>query len=432
MPIFEYAAQDKLGNDVRGVVYGSSMDQAASELARMGMQVTQLQIQAGSEYTEQAAPPRPVEHSSIPPQAPTHQRNYVATSIFGPVVGKISLPTLAFTFRQLGTLFSAGVNPVEVFESLAAQTSHPKMKRLLDEFKHHTMEGRPISFGMQRYPEVFTPLMLSIIRTGEEGGFVDQSMSQIANYLDRDIALRNLLRKVTIYPKLVLGASILIIGGASEIIKTVAPNSPISLSSPLTSWVTWLFLGPALIGLFLFIRIGLANPKVKYNWDAFVLKIPFIGRTYHQFAMAKFGRAFGALYLAGVPVTKALPLSADACGNEFLRSKIYQHARNLEEGAGIYETFKQTGAFDPIVLNMVSTGERTGELDQMLNKVSEYYEGEAETRSVQMGWVIGSVALLFVAVYVGYVYITNMSRVTSTYYNTAEQAGDENRDDSNK
>ena len=132
--------------------------------------------------------------------------------------------------------------------------------------------------------------------------------------------------------------------------------------------------------------------------------------------MAKFGRAFGALYRAGVPMTKIIKLSADACGNEYIRAKLYPAVKVLESGAGITETLKSTGALSPIVIDMLATGEQTGNLDQMLNKMSDYYQDEAKTRSIQLGQVMGVLALGIVAVYIAFIVITfymNMGQNTS-------------------
>ena len=137
--------------------------------------------------------------------------------------------------------------------------------------------------------------------------------------------------------------------------------------------------------------------------------------------MAKFGRAFGALYQAGVPLPKIVMLAADACGNEYMRAKLYPASKVLEGGAGITETLKSTGALSPIVINMLSTGEQTGNLDQMLNKMSDYYQDEAKTRSIQLGTFMGVLAFLVVAVYIGFI-------VISTYKGMGDQIQSQTKD----
>ncbi|MEI8282933.1 MAG: type II secretion system F family protein [Armatimonadota bacterium] len=462
MPTFQYQAVRADGESINGFVFGTSLDTAMGDLMKRGLSVQSIGVAstANDPLTGLAPPPQqaaaqidtpqpaPIDyasdyivdgrglkiensvsaansvgagvesyagHSGFVGGPSTEQRSYVSTSVVGPLVGKVSLPTLAFFYNQLGTMLRAGVPMVQCLDTLSRQTNDPRFQHVVREMKGHVENGRPMTAGMQRYPEVFTPVMLSIIRTGEEGGFLDESLFTVAKYTEDEIELRNLYRRVTLYPKLLIGASMLIITGANLIISLVAPGGK-GLTSPLTNISTWFILGPILIGMFLFFRVGLANFGIKYNWDMFITKIPYIGNTVKQTSMAKFGRAFGALYRAGVPLTKIIKLSADACGNEYMRAKLYPAVKVLESGAGITETLKSTGALSPIVIDMLATGEQTGNLDQMLNKMSDYYQDEAKTRSIQLGTLMGVLAFCIVAIYIGYIIIMfymNMGQNTS-------------------
>lgn len=409
MPIFEYQATDNNGRVVRGTVYGTSPEAASQELISKGYAVTHID----GDTLERRPMFTPLAESEIPLNTATAPgpRSYIATSVVGPVAGKVSLTQQTFFFRQAAAMFAAGVNPAETFETLAGQTSSPKFKKVITELRDQALEGRPMSFGMQRYPEVFSPLVLSIIRAGEEGGFVEGAMHQIADYLDREIALTNLKRKLTFYPKLTVVMSVVIFGGANIFIKSQAPSSSISLWNPLSQPSTWVWLGPLIIAIFLFLRVGLANARIKYNWDLAGVLVPFVGNTIHQLAMARFGRAFGALYKAGVPIQKGFTLAADACGNEYLRAKMYPAFRGLENGATIAETLDATRAFSPIVMNMIKTGEKSGNLDGMLTKMAEYYEGEAEVRATQASHVFAVVMLMVVAIFVLYLLLVNYGRI---------------------
>jgi type IV pilus assembly protein PilC/MSHA biogenesis protein MshG len=316
----------------------------------------------------------------------------------------VPLKDLAFFFRQYATMMEAGVPIVQSLGTLAGQARDPKLRRILSEMRGHVEAGRPSSAGMQRYPEVFSPVIVSLVRAGEEGGFPADALSSAADYLDREIELRNLYRRITFYPKLQVVLSILIILGANMILGFLGSSN--RLSSPLTNPVTWVCLGPLIVLLFLFFRVGLANARVRYNYDMITSKIPYLGTTLKQLAMSKFGRAFGALYKGGVSIPQCFRMAADACGNEYLRAEMQGASQALREGAGIAETFRATGAFSPIVLDMVSTGEQTGNLDQMLNKMADFYEDEAATRSTQTAQVVGVILGLAVAIYIAYIVIT--------------------------
>lgn len=398
MPVFEFRATDREGKAINGNLVSESFATASAQLSERGYNI--LHLGSAASVNDPVVPPA-AETSGRDISTP---RNFVETNIVGPLVGVVPLKDLLFFFRQLATMLSAGVNIVQSMDTLSKQTGDAKLRTIIREAREHVMEGRPMSAGLQRYPEVFTPLMMSLIRVGEKSGFLDKALSQSADYIEREIELRNLIRRVTIYPKLVIGASILIIIGANAVLAML--NTQSRLSSPLTSPATWLLLGPLIVGAFLFFRVGVKVPSVKQLYDNLILRIPGIGKTIHMLAMAKFGRSFAALYSGGVGVPEAVRLSADACGSEELRKRIYDAAGGLEEGAGITETFARTGAFSPILLDMVRTGETTGNLDVMLTKVGDYYEDEAKTRSVQSATILGVVCLLAVAIYVGYIVVT--------------------------
>lgn len=401
MPIFEFQATDAAGKKVSGTVTGTSLDSAARDLSGRGLLVSDVRLanRLGDPLAEPVAEKRP---QVTPPVSDPlmMQRNRWQTLLFGPLLGRVALSDLSFFFRQFAAMLDAGVNPMQSLNTLSTQTRSRKLQGILRELSEQAHAGRPVSFGMQRYPEVFSPLIMGLVRAGEKGGFLPNSCSQIAEYLEAEIRLRNMIRRETFWPKLTLFGGTVVIAAASAVINAVRPNSEIQISSPLSSAGTWLWLGPLIVGLFLFVRLVLPIPTVKYYWDALLIHLPYLGTTLKQFAMAKFGRALGALYKGGAPIHESFRLAADACGNEFLRSQMASGFKGLETGGGITETLAKTGAFSPIVLDMLATGEQTGSLDKTLTKAAEYYEGEAEVRAVSMGKVFGLLVFFAVAIYV--------------------------------
>lgn len=425
MPSFEYEATRADGGRVTSVAIGRSMDEVLQSLSQQGLQVVRIQdaysahdplrvapaapvaLESAAE-SEEAFPEetRTVHEESAAPRAlpPLGKRNVLLTNLLGPLINRVPLRELSFFFRQFGTMVEAGVPMVTTLQTLSGQSRHFKLKKLLMEMSRVVDSGLPISAVMQRYPEDFSPLVISLIRAGEEGGFLGQSARTVSEYMDHEMEIRNLYKRETFMPKLYIFASILVIGGANLIISSLKLSG--GLSSPLNNIQTWYVLAPIIIGLFLFFRVGLSFYYLKLAWDAFILYIPYLGKTVHQFAMAKFGRAFSALYKGGVPITKAVLLSADASGNEWIRSRIYPAIKSIEGGAGISDTLAATHVFSPIVLNMMSTGESTGSLDQMLTKMSEFYEEEGKLRAKQTANVVGVLVMLGVGCYIGYIVIT--------------------------
>ncbi len=435
MPSFEYTAVNASGQAETGTVLGISLSDAVQRLSNRGLQVEKInvaqfvgdplaQTPAAVVIAPVTSPPTtelPANQTPIvePPRTsapPVEARSYVETSVVGPLVGKVGLNHLMFFFRQFAAMVEAGIPMVNTLDTVGKQTRDPRLKMVINEMKGHVLEGRGISAGMQRYPEIFSPLHVSLTRVGEEGGFLANAARQIADYIEQDIRIRNTYKRALFMPKATVIGSIVIILAANLIISFLTGGKGQGIESPLTTLAVWMVLGPVLVGIFLFFRIGLANPRIKYNWDQFLLKLPYLGNTLQQFAMAKFGRAFGALYSGGVPIPKAIQLAADACGNEYLRAQIHPASRRLEGGDRITETMAQTGAFTPIVIDMMNTGESTGNLDTMLNKVSDYYEDEAEVRAQQLGKVVGVVAVILVGIYIGYVVISFYVKIFAGTY----------------
>lgn len=421
MPTFEYQAQSASGAIESGLVEGATLDGVVQDLASKGLKVTQIGFSTPGSAPSFAGPPQaqapygyersaPVQEQGRGPQfnlpPDLQQRSYLATSVWGPLVGQVPLTDLSFFFRQAATMFRAGVGMSQSLNTLASQGRNPKLTGIVREMSRAVDQGLPMSVVMQRYPEVFSGVMLSVLRAGEEGGFLDQALTTISDYIDQEVELRNLYRRVTFWPKLEIAASIVVILAANAIIAAVGRPGSMTLSSPLTTLTTWYVLGPLIVIIFLFLRVGLANPRIRYNWDAFLVTVPYAGETLRYLAMAKFGRAFSALHQAGVPMERSLRMSADACGNEYLRAKIYPASRRLQEGEGITETFASTQAFSPIVMDMVRTGEMTGEVDKMLTRSSDFYIEESKVRQHQLATVVGVFVMFLVACYIGYLVIT--------------------------
>ncbi|MCZ7579708.1 MAG: type II secretion system F family protein [Fimbriimonadaceae bacterium] len=407
MAIFEYKGHDSEGKPVTGTVIGPSMASVADDLSKRGVRVAHLG-ESSMPNDPLAEPARRVESPrtpEAPPRDPTLEaRSRWMSEVVAPLVSPVPLSALLFFFRQLGSMVSAGVGVVQSLHTLSTQTPNATLRPIVAELKVHAEQGRPISVGLERYPEVFPPVMLNLVRVGEETGTLDKALGLVAHYIEQEIELRNLYRRVTLYPKLVIGSSIVIILATNWIIGYFGKTG--GIASPLTNPVTWLFLGPLLVLMFSFFRVGTKNREVRRTYDLLTSTMPYLGTTLRQLSMAKFGRAFGALYGAGVALPRAFQLAADACGNEYLRERMYPAVKQLENGESITEVFAGTGAFSPIVLDMTRTGETTGNLDQMLLKLADYYEDDSKTRAIQMGYVLGVIALLIVAVYVAYVVIT--------------------------
>lgn len=404
MPVYRYSAVSADGKTERGMLNESSMEAVWRRLSEKGLTVQEVTEEESQQTTNQAphqAPYGATTHDpgfSSQPQSGPQQRSTFVTDVVGPVVGQVPLDALHMYFRQLSTMLEAGLSQNQALATLSGQTSSGKLAKISREAQVHVTEGKTLSTALEHYPEVFSPLMLSMVRMGEQNGMLGQQCNQLANYIHQDIELRRIIRKETFQPKLVIGASIVIIGAAQLFISSLGKES--NLDAPLNRLGTWFVLIPILVAIFLFVRIGLKRPEIKEKWDNFLLAIPYVSGMVRGFAMAKFGRAMGALYRAGVPLADSIRHSADVMGNIAMQKRLHNVAARVQEGDSIHEVFTQAGVFDRVVLDMTKTGEMTGNLDQMLQHVAEYHESEGAVKAKQSAMFLGVIAFLAVAVYV--------------------------------
>lgn len=381
----------------------SSLAAATEALVGRGLEVKSIEERPSAEPTVQ---PR----AAAPPPRPA-----VQTDFWGRLIDPVPLTALQFFFRQAGVMLDAGINPSDVYASLAKGTRDAKLAALVREAHDGAVAGQPLSRTLERYPEVFPPLMLSMVQVGEQSGTLAAQCRDLSQYIERDIHLRNTIKRETAGPKLTVAASVVIILLTNFVISSIGSGSQ-GLPVPVFAWVATLVVAAV---AFLFVRLMLPRPEVRLGFDRFVQRLPGLGPMVHGFAMAKFGRAFGALYRSGVPFSRALVHAADACGNAAVRADTLPAARSLEEGSGVTEALAATGAFSPLVLDMTRTGEETGNMDEILGKVADFYEEEGATQAQIAAKVVGVACLLGVAVYVGLIVITFYSGYFSSILRTA-------------
>lgn len=373
MNTFRYTATDDMGHQVSGTVAAESPSAVQDALAERGYKVVHVD-QTGS---------------------------FRAPSVGRSMGGRLSVYALAPFFRQFAVLYRAAVPMQSAFETLEKQTQNSRLRAVLRQMQMDVLSGMGLSKSMARHAPAFSRLEMSMIRAGEEGGFLEKSLFYVADYLDQEIELRRLLRSVLFWPVLVLVFAIMIPPLTNFIIHSMTGKSGLGVGGGfLNDTQLWLVSVVSLVFLVVAFRVAMQSAAFRLGWDHVRIRIPFIGKTVHMLMMARFGRALGALYRGGVPFSSALVLAADATGSELIRERVYVAARKIEEGSSVASALEQSGVFNPMVLAMVRTGENTGEVDQMLENVAEFSEEEAKVRTKQAGMVFGVGVFLLVAAYV--------------------------------
>lgn len=374
MPVFRYTAKNQQGGTVTGLVEAEDPRSAVSIVREMGL----LPLDVHPERTVNAQQAEQV----------------VMQKVVYPVYSGVSVRDLAIFYRQLATAVRAGIPIHRALISVAENTGKPRLRRVVQAVVNDLMQGKPLAQAMRRQPHVFDELQIALIQAGEEGGLLDSMLERLADYLERDYKLRLKIRAGTFYPKVLLVAGIfipkipiLVVGGGliPYLHETVGWAGPILLAVL------------AIVALF---RIALQVELLREAYDSLKLMVPGIGGLVRQLAMARFSRAMAALFSAGVPLQRAIAISALAADNEYLTKRLRMAIAAVEHGQSLSSAFRQTGVMPPLVLDMLSTGESTGSVDAMMDKVAEYYEQETDVKSHQAVIALSVGVYLLIALWI--------------------------------
>jgi type II secretory pathway component PulF len=319
-----------------------------------------------------------------------------AENFIYPVISGVRLTDLAVMYRQWATLIHAGIPLYQSLVSLEKQVRNAKLRAVIVDLQKQALAGGPLSEVMAEYRWIFSPMQVEMIRAAEYGGLLDQMLTRIADYLDQEIEVRRMISKLTLMPKITTLVALLILGKscfldwANPFVPAVARlvlgqmgKDPYTGVDYLTDTVGFLLLlGGMLFAVTAFCRLVLfQSDSAREAYEQLKFSLPGLGPTARQFALAKFGRAFSALYAAGLPIGTAVSVAGTASGSRIVARATARAVEAAERGATLSSAFRETGAFPPIVLDMLHTGEQTGNVDAMMQKVAEYLEGEASSRA---------------------------------------------------
>lgn len=382
--IYSYEAKNEAGQTVSGSLSAQDERTAVRQVHDLGffpLRVAAVSIGGQTRVQEQ-----------VP--AGTTGHKLFQTFVY-PLWSGVSPMDLAICYRQWATLIGAGVPLFRSINSLAAQARSGPLRRSLKHVAGIVEAGGTLSEGMARFPWIFTDFHRAMIRSGEQTGGLDTTFRRLADAMDQEMALRRTLKRETLMPKINLAAAFLLpplfylfIGG----VKAYVSHAILPL----------LALAGAGLGFYVINRLGMQQ---KRGYDALTANLPGIGGTVRLVAMARFARALASLYGAGVGMAPAIRAAAEVCGNAFLGTKMIRAIPDIEAGEGLAWSLGKTGAFPPMVLSMVQTGEETGSLDAMMDKVAEHYEQDVVVRLHQTSVAVGTATMLIAGVVVGAIVI---------------------------
>ena len=374
MPVYRYTAKNQQGGTVTGLVEAEDTRRAAGIVREMGLLLLDV---------------RP-EHTVNRQQA----EQVVMQKVVYPVYSGVSVRDLAVFYRQMATAVRAGIPIHRALLSVAENTGKPRLRRVVQAVVNDLMAGKSLAQAMSKHPHVFDELQLALIQAGEEGGLLENMLERLADYLERDYKLRLKIRAGTFYPKLLLLAGIFI----PKIPILVVGGGLIPYLRETVGWAGPILL--AVLAIVAVVRILLQVEPLREAYDSLKLMVPGIGGLVRQLAMARFSRAMAALYAAGVSLPRAIAVAALAADNYYLTKRLRGAIREVEHGQSISEAFRRTGVMPPLVLDMLQTGESTGNVDSMMDKVAEYYEQETDVKSGQAVVVLSVGVYLLIALWI--------------------------------
>lgn len=302
----------------------------------------------------------------------------------------VSPKDLVLFSRQLSTLINAKVPIVQSLRILQTQVSSGKLKSVIGEVAQKVESGDSLSSALSRYPKIFSNLYVNLVRSGELSGTMDNSLSYLANQMEKDYDLRSQVIGAMVYPAFIVSA--LVIVGFLMFIFVLPPLIGVleqsAVELPFTTKILigttdfikgfwWLVLIVAFGGGF-GLRFYSQTIGGRYILDNVKLKLPVFGNLYLKIYMARFARNLSTLIAGGIPIVKALESVADIVGNEVYREIIMEAANQVRGGKSIASALTNRPEFPPIVAQMTEIGETTGRLQEILDKLASFYEKEVE------------------------------------------------------
>jgi type II secretory pathway component PulF len=315
---------------------------------------------------------------------------------------------------QLSTALQAGLPLLNALEIIREQQHKAVMRKLLDELVKSVSSGQSLSEAMANHEEVFSPLYLSMIRVGETGGILEQTTAQLALVLGRDEKIKTSLKNASAYPIFVLciglvSVIVVITWVLPSILATISggvaalpwPTKVLMALSEFIKFYGWLVVILVVAGWFYLRKWIRAGGRIK--WDAFKLKVPVLGSVLRTIAVGRFARTLGALTEGGVTILESLGVVRDTLGNELLGREIDEVAEKVKTGASLAGPLEVSGCFPPLLVQIVSVGEQTGRLDELLLGAADTFDAEADSAIAKFIAIFPAVLILLLALVIGFI-----------------------------
>lgn len=380
-----YRAVTQNGKTIRGLIEAKDVQEAAHFLKRH--QLTPVSI------------------------IPENQRGLAK---FLPFLNRSSNADLIFFTRQISSTLTSGLTLMQALQIMRNQIQNKRMAEVVQNIIVDVENGQPLSVALSKYPNVFSPIYIALIRTAETSGLLDKILLRLADNLEKEDKLRRTIRGALMYPIIVIIMMIVVMVVMMIFVipqlTTLYENLSIELPLPTQVLISFsngllMFWPYLLVGFFLLLYVGKkwgSQGTGKRVVDKYLLKLPIFGKLLQETIMAEFTRTLGLLISSGSLVVDSLLRSSEVVGNVYYKDAITLVARRVEKGVSMGDAMQASPLFPPIVVEMVKIGEQTGKLDDSLSRASEYFEREVDETVKTLTTLLEPIIMIILALGVGF------------------------------
>jgi type IV pilus assembly protein PilC len=322
--------------------------------------------------------------------------------------------------RQFATMISSGLALLRALYILENQTTNTKLKTVIGQIRSDVEGGSALSDALEKYPKIFGRLYVSMVRAGEAGGILDETLNRVATQLEAEDSLKRSVRSAMVYPLLIAAFALIIMTAMimfiipifSKMYNDLGSQLPamtrvmVTISDTMRSWkglIVLVVIGGAIYGI---VRLK-RTPQGTATWDRIKLRLPMgIGEIIRKLAMARFSRTLSTLVSSGVPILQAIEITGDTAGNSVVSDAMANVKKGIKEGRPMSEPLAQSDVFPPMVTQMIAVGEETGAVDTMLNKIADFYEDEVSASVKALTSILEPVMMMGVGALVGVIVIS--------------------------
>ncbi|MDP2981168.1 MAG: type II secretion system F family protein [Candidatus Omnitrophota bacterium] len=385
MANFRYKIRDKRGRASTGTIEGESKEFVAGHFKQMGYAPILIEEE------------RPGIRSF---------------NLFQKFFNRVTQEELIVFTRQLMTLQQAGVAILVSLGSISEQVSNPYFKRIIEEISNDIESGKSFSDSLSRFPSVFSDIYINMVRSGEAGGILDDVLDRLAVLMEHEQEIKMKVKQAIRYPLLV----IMVISISFPLLvmfiipKFSALFARFNTELPLPTKILlgmhfilshyWPFIILAIIAFIFLFRRAINTKSGRYMWDGIKLKIPVFGQVFLKIALSRFSRMTALLSASGIPIINTLEIVRDSLGNRVIAESIDNIIHGIGEGKGIAQPMKASGLFPGIVIQMVKVGEETGKMNELLHKVSDYYDSQVDYTVKNMATLIEPILIFALGIMV--------------------------------